>query len=312
MIPFAAIAAFFVSFEIPAKIGFFFGSTSIQTAMTYLYPAHPCYWPNLLAGIVFLATLPLASLRAENHDWQSAIELAIHTHHYLYREYDELGGKLNQEKGRLPGLSLAWQLSDAQWQWLVGGQVMAHQVDYQGQTNLGNWFVSLTDERMHSFYSAVYRTVSPALKVGAAVKWFEWDRQIRPRGSILGLNEVYNWQQLELGMTYQLYAQGTWQCWFEGRVTRTIKPTVKVDLTRNRLGIVKLTMSGARGYAARLATRYRVAPKLHLTARVEYQTWSFAASALTEAAGRTIPVRVQEPESESALTSLSIGVAYLF
>ncbi|PID42281.1 MAG: hypothetical protein CSB48_10870 [Proteobacteria bacterium] len=253
-----------------------------------------------------------ASPGAEGKGRESSVRLNVQVHHYLYREYDDSGDKLNQEKGNLPGLDLVYRSGNADWKWRLGWQIMSKDIDYQGKTNLGNRFTTLTDERIDSFYAEAEWTLLPSLSAIAALKRVEWDRQIRARGAILGLNEVYNWHQVELGVEYQVFSRGAWQWLIEGRVIRIVRPTVKIDLTRSRLGSPRLIMQDKNGYSAGLAMRYQASPTVHLTSRLNCRYWSFGASDLTEVGDRIIPVRIQEPKSRSALTSSSVGIDYLF
>ncbi len=270
---------------------------------------------GLMAGLV---TMPVCATPAEVAP-KGQFTAAFESWQFLYREYDANGRRLNQEKGHLPGVKLAWRTSsrwDAGWEFAY--QVVDETVDYAGRTNLGNPLFTVTKERIHSFATRWQYPVEqlpaswPTVSWIIEGSWHEWRRQIQPLGRISGLDERYRWHQAGTGLAVGLWESGATTLRWEALLTRTIQPELTVDFTARREGFPKLKMKDRNGGIVKLTGTYAFTSNVHALASVAWHEWAFGESPIREVGGSLAPPRIREPESETQVLVANLGVQVAF
>lgn len=256
-------------------------------------------------------TPPLKNVTVEKYE----LQITSAYQHFFYREYASDSEKLNEERGWMPSVALK-----ASYQWheniLIGATAewAGDSVDYRGQTNLGSVFNTQTEERFHQyalFLSKIFFYDRPLIWK-SSLAWREWERDIQSRGIVKGLYEVYRWGEVRTGLLWQYGNYGAWTHDAGLNLSYTLDPEIKVDLRPNGFNKVTMGLRDKLGWGAGFTSSYRFSERYALLAAVSYEYWRFGASDTAIVSGSFSNARVREPESESGLWKLGLGLQAIF
>ena len=175
--------------------------------------------------LTYLLTLPANS---QAMDLRFAAELM----RFDYAETDASGNIIDQETGFLPGITVAAQQPYRAIDNVFEFSVYGGEVDYDGQTNLGQPHQTTTEE---SIYRLLYKlSWSPEDSGGAfygKAYWQQWDRDIQDNQGVSGLFERYQWWTVEAGVQVPLIKDEKRNLLLELGMMTTFNGTITVDLT---------------------------------------------------------------------------------
>lgn len=145
-----------------------------------------------------LAVLVVASLLCPlGHaaDTQGALKLHVGASvlRFDLREYADTGEQLVRELGVLPGVLGGVGQSVGRWRWSAELSYYAGSVQYDGQTQSGASFDTKTDTTLTKIRARALRQLDPEgrFAAGLGLGYRQWQRQIRGRGKVSGLEERF-------------------------------------------------------------------------------------------------------------------------
>lgn len=139
-------------------------------------------------------TGPLAQA-ADSADAPGALDLHLGASvlRFDFRELADSGEQLVREQGVLPGVVGGVGQTIGRWRWSAELSHYAGSVQYDGQTQSGATFETKTDTTLTKLRARILRLVDPEgrFAVGLGAGYRQWQRQIRGRGRVSGLDERF-------------------------------------------------------------------------------------------------------------------------
>lgn len=237
---------------------------------------------------------------------------------FRYKEYEDGGRLLDGEDGFIPGLLLGVSESDGDW--VYKGKFLYHagNVLYQGQTNTGIPIATRTDEKIidATFLAERWHRDGDDQKRYAwygGLGYRHWFRDIRSTSTsggmpVSGLTEIYQWWYGLVGAKRVLSEAGKSQWQVDLRLTRTVRPTIHIELPNYDNATLDL---GAR-YGTRLSLPWRYELEKASVFFVEpyMESWSIGRSPTTPLSSNGVPVTtIYEPRSEGRNTGIILGIS---
>lgn len=233
------------------------------------------------------------------------LSLSVLNQYFYFQEFSQEGTVLDTESGWLQGLKLDTSFAlhntgilSADVSFLNG------RVDYDGLTQSLNKHHTKTDELiLESNLMYIQPDVYSGYSIGVLIGATRWERDIQPANNVLGLHEVYSWNNLGLVQTIE-----TSNIEIRLALQYLLNGDLEVDLTEVNKGKVNVPLPTGR--AADLTASYRLAASeqlsffCELTSRWRY----FPRSQLKSIPGGAI----NEPENELFQAGLNFKVSYLF
>ena len=138
------------------------------------------------------ALLPSAPVFAQ---WQVSADAGVR---YVRNTESGLDGKqMVREEGWLPGLGLALGYTAGDWRIGMAGEIYSNDITYDGQLQSGAHFSSNTDTTQGRIRLELGRQVTESLQLIAGVEYDGWQRDIRGRANVAGMQEQYtSWRLL--------------------------------------------------------------------------------------------------------------------
>ncbi|HIB76374.1 MAG TPA: hypothetical protein EYO58_01895 [Flavobacteriales bacterium] len=171
-----------------------------------------------------------SSVIADDGVWQTSLGLDLRN--LAYREFADNGELLDREDGLLSGVVLGVTYASSKWEVSSHLSVDIGEVNYRGETNLGDKHRTDTDERFIELGVMVRRsTLASQMKFHpyAGLSYQRWSRKIKSTPSVLGLNEEYAWWTGFVGAQYLVSKQPMGSLLIDGRVFYTVSPQVRVE-----------------------------------------------------------------------------------
>ena len=236
-----------------------------------------------------------------------------------YREYQEDGDRLLQEKGGLTGWYAQGGLRTDALELELQLQKISGKVDYRGHTNLGLPLLTDTDETLEtlrlsgalSLFEFGALQFRHQLQGYLAGQYREWHRDILPTRSVSGLVEDYAWSELYVGGRWSAI-DGPLRMGFTLAASKVLNPRIEVELNFAGVDTILLEMKGGYGALAEFSTEYALSDAVVLHGVVAWQHWEFDTSAWKSFESERGPLRIREPESHSALLMLQTGLSWRF
>lgn len=263
----------------------------------------------------FFICISLATGAGHAADGRFSIEAVTGMRHFSFKEYSPAGSQLVKESGWLPGAQLTAITSKNRWRAGLSARFYKGDIDYDGQTQSGAPFTGNTDEQILQLDSAlayeIYRhpTFKTALvgKMSVGVRY--WDRDIKGRNNILGLNEDYRWYNAAVGFVIEHPVKSALLT-FNAQLTRTINPEVDIDFESD-FDDITLDLQDRYGASFLAAYKKPLTRELAFIARAGVSYWSFGRSDTdTLTAGSTPVGTVFQPKGEAREIDGLIGLNY--
>jgi len=149
----------------------------------------------LLVGASLLGPLAQAADTVDAADAQRALDLHLGASvlRFDFRELADSGEQLVRERGVLPGVLGGVGQTLGRWRWSAELSYYAGSVQYDGRTQSGANFETRTDTTLAKIRARALRLLDAEgrFAAGFGLGYRQWQRQIRGRGSVSGLDERF-------------------------------------------------------------------------------------------------------------------------
>jgi len=231
-----------------------------------------------------LAVLVGASLLgplAQAADTQGALDLHLGASvmRFDFREYADSGEQLVRELGVLPGVVGGVGQTIGRWRWSAELSYYAGSVQYEGQTQLGATFDTRTDAALTTIRARALRMLDPEgrFAAGLGMGYRQWQRQIRGRGKVGGLNERFVAGDVSADARLSVLRSDTTTVDIDLLAAWPLRPQVKIDfggLFDTRTLLLGQRLAGRVSMPASWAT----GPGSRLTVEPGFEAWGFGRS----------------------------------
>jgi len=270
--------------------------------------------PHFLSVLLFALCTGLAHA-------QTTLVVAPSHLFFNYTEFDTNNKQLNNERGGIPGLQLSLNTNISE---RVSASLHAthfeNDVSYTGLTNKGEQHSTRTDEKITSHGAQLNIRIAKNNHVQLdnflALRQNEWQRDIRPRGNIAGLFEVYDWLETAIGLRLTIEHSPSLSWVVEASRLHTglfeqHPPTIYIDLSQNGGTNTTLNIGPEYGSRISLAINKQLLPKLSLGIKSYYESWDFGRSNTVITYVGTVQVAVTEPRSETRNHGFQLNISYM-
>jgi hypothetical protein len=150
---------------------------------------------RVLAVLVGASLLGPLAQAADAAGAQGALDLHLGASvlRFDFRELADSGEQLVRELGVLPGVIGGVGQTLGRWRWSAELSYYAGSVQYDGQTQSGATFDTKTDATLTKIRARALRLLDPEgrFAAGLGLGYRQWQRQIRGRGKVSGLDERF-------------------------------------------------------------------------------------------------------------------------
>jgi hypothetical protein len=243
---------------------------------------------------------------------QTGFSVQPYLHHFSYKEFSDSGRLLDREDGYLPGLLLSVARDVGAWQAGLSAKYMRGKVDYNGQTQTGAPHTTQTEETMQAVTLRVARRFMPeanAMKIYAAWTYHQWERDILSKNNVLGLFEVYRWQELALGWQLFFIENHSHTLAFDMSFLRVADPQMTLDLG---YGESKFQLGEENGGRVSIFWDKQWRPEQRLGAQLYLEYWRFGASKPVGVNFGSSIISFIEPDSKTQSVGMRVVYAYQF
>ena len=236
--------------------------------------------------------------------------------YFDYVETTSNGTFLDGETGLVAGLSgqLEYQFS-SQISGILHGGIYSGEVDYDGHASPSGTPVQTRTEANFFNIGAVglFPIEGAALKTNFSIGYQlnRWERDIQSTvspviGYVSGLYEIYEWEELSMGMEIHLNERYSQQWSFYGGIVQTQDPRIKIDLESSGDGKPELNMGSDLGYEFSAQWMTQAKGSWYTGWKMSYKRWRFGKSnSLPISGSRTIV----EPDSKTEIFMLELVIA---
>jgi len=260
-------------------------------------------------GALLFASLTICVGDTQAGEQSFRAEAGVSVLRFNYQEFDGAGSLLDTERGGIPGLSLnlEWRKMD----WTVEGATSYHfgKVIYDGQTNYGAPYSTLTNERTSDttlragmWFGTSYR-VMPFVGIG----YRRWDRDILP-ASLGGLFESYQWPYLWIGTKVSLTKNAATNHVLDIGLIRPIKPEMWIDFKGAFNASPHVYPESRTGLRCTLTSNLMITKNLNLILEPFYEYWALGKSPVVT----QNTISVYEPASKTNNVGVNIRIGRNF
>lgn len=232
-----------------------------------------------------LAVLVGASLLgplAQGADTQGALHLHIGVSVLRadFRELADNGQRLVRERGTLPGVVGGAAQTLGHWSWSAELSYYSGALDYDGQTQSGASFETMSDATVAGIRLRALRMLDHEGRfwAGLGLGYGQWQRHIRGRGKVNGLDERFTAADVSAEARLSLLRSQEVQANVDLRLAWPWRPEVRVDF--GGLYDTQSLQLGPR-LAARVAVpvSFAAGPRSRLVVEPGLDAWAFGRSA---------------------------------
>lgn len=233
-------------------------------------------------------------------------------YHFQYREFSPSNLLLDQEKGAIPGLKLTYSH-------LIQSQVIRSHVSlYSGSVD----YTQLPDSSAPHQTDTNEQLINLGLKLipqdsedvlfkpFIGFQYWQWDREIETRNGVQGLDEVYRWFELELGIKLESEPGPGAGYWLDISVLSVVKPVMTLEIYPTN---VKFDLGSGSGYRIRAGKSWVLNQRLFGSVSLFTEYWEFGRSKMyyvEDYFGQSS--YLTEPRSESLHSGIEISFNYRF
>lgn len=269
-----------------------------------------CVIPLVLALHAVSATA--ANPEAVSTNLQTGIALQD----FGYKEFDDQNTLLDREDGWIPGISGAFSRQTDKYSLDISFTYLQGNVAYDGQTQSGAPHKTNTNEQIIDtsislgFFDAIKLPKPSVLYFGLG--FHEWQRDILPTSTVLGLFETYHWYYGFIGGRIKLLSNEKLSLWLDGRLTRPINPTMTVCLSG--FDCADLSLGIKTNGRVSLPVHYQLHTNNKLIIEPYFESWDFGRSPDETLTINGMPTGsvIHEPRSETRNIGITISVSSQF
>jgi len=241
-----------------------------------------------------------------------SFDITPNVYYFNYEEFSQSNKSLNKEDGFLPGLKLRYTTLLDKHQFSAYTSLHYGTVDYRGQTQGGQPLNTRTDEKIiqlgFEFKSEQLDQIPASIIMG--IRHWEWDREIQGLENVIGLHELYTWNEASIGLHIQSEAKNNVHYWSNLSALYTISPDMEIFLPNSSL---TLNLEGRPGFRfnAGASWNHNTQQLIKLSFIAEY--WAFGRSNTVftnDFFGNA--AFLTEPRSESIHTGIELTYSYQF
>lgn len=255
-------------------------------------------------GIVYLClffVILICAFRSHAANYQASMTPVAS--YFDYKEFSDDSDVLNNEHGVLYGFNFLLGLSLLAEHYIqYEYSILSGRVKYDGFTQSFEEHETQTDERLSENELYYWHGLSH-YHFGLSVAYAKWDRYIRPKNNVLGLQETYSWKKISINQSYQIS-----DILLIGSVSRLIDAEVEVDLSEVNSGYLVVDMPD--GYEINLTSGYKknIVKGFSIITKAMFTWRYFERSGFSEVKGRAF----LEPENEVFISTLALEFLYEF
>lgn len=266
---------------------------------------------SLLIGLAFFQLFTVNAFAA-NKSASHNVSIGIALQDFGYKEFSDQNTLLDREDGWIPGISGAYSQQTDKYSLDIGFTYIKGNVVYDGQTQGGIPLKTKTNEQIID--TSISLGILDTLKlVKPSILYFgfgfrEWQRDILPTGTVLGLFETYHWHYGFIGGRVELLKKENLSLWLDGRFTRPINPIMRVCLSGFDCADLSLGINTSGRVS--LPIHYRLHPNNSIIIEPYFESWDFGRSPGKELTINGTPTGavILEPRSETRNIGISISV----
>ena len=148
-----------------------------------------------------------------------------------FREVADSGQRLVREQGVLPGVVGGVGQSRGRWQWSAEVSYYSGVVDYDGQTQSGASFETKSDASVAKIRARALHMLDPEGRfwVGLGLGYRQWQRHIRGRGQVSGLDERFTAADVSAEARLSLLRSQEVRADVDLRLAWPLRPQVRID-----------------------------------------------------------------------------------
>ena len=260
-----------------------------------------------------LALQPLSTIAATPNAGSTSLQIGIALQDFGYKEFDDQNKLLDREDGWIPGISGAYSQQTDKYSLDISFSYLQGEVIYDGQTQGGAPHKTHTNERIIDVsISLGFRDVIKNLP-NPSVLYFglgfrEWQRDILPTSTVLGLFETYSWHYGFIGGKVELFDKDKFTVWLDGRLMRPINPTMGICLSGFDCADLNLGVNTSGRVS--IPIHYQLYPNNSLIIEPYFESWDFGRSPGEELTINGTPTGavILEPRSETRNIGITISV----
>lgn len=267
----------------------------------------PYFYSIVAALFIALSVLPSATYA------QFSAGMGAHIQSFDYEEFDLNGHTLNHEKGDLPGLSIFLAYSRHGFTQTLSGEVYHSTIDYRGQTQLGMPHTTQTQTRLyHVAYRLAYPIYQEQLFIHGQANWDYWSRSIKSTALVLGLDEIYSWPSIDLGLNYIVAQTHSHSIALDASYSKVLSGNFEVNLSALGAGTQTLDLGSGKGFQSSLLYQYTLDKQTKAGIKLIYKQWDFARSRSQHITTPNSVFSFTEPRSDSKRLGLALTLSLLF
>jgi len=242
----------------------------------------------------------------------SSFEISPVIYYFDYEEFNTFDVTLDKEEGYLPGIKFKFSQPVNSNRLIIYTSLYDGTVDYTGGTQSGLKHTTRTNEQ---FFQLGFELVTKKIKPIPGqfifgIRHFHWDRDILDNNNILGLHEIYTWNELSIGLTFTTDILNDSYYWASITALHTFNANIEVFLENTSENLKIDNNPGFRIHAGKSWLQNK-----HVSYSVSIITeyWEFGRSNsifTDDFFGSS--VFLTEPRSESLHTGLEFSYAYHF
>ena len=215
--------------------------------------------------------LAFSSVHASTHNFVISPSLYV----FDYAEYDSSGQFLDGETGLLPGIHFAYQFEHEQFSIQAQYSQYAADIDYDGQTQTGIPHQTQTDTLLRFYNLTLYTAeMNQGPRVFLRYGSSYWDRNILAKASVIGLHEIYRWNEVATGFRFE-QASSPVNIWTEFSVLKIRHISMDVLLPSET---VSLKPGNHLGFRLEAGRYFPLSPRIQAGFSGFVEHWRFAAS----------------------------------
>lgn len=270
---------------------------------------------TLLTGFAFFQMLATNAFATEKPVTQH-INLGFALKDFGYKEFSDQNTLLDREDGWIPGISGAYSLKNDRYSLDIGLIYLNGNVVYDGQTQGGIPHKTKTNEQIIDttvslrFLDVIKLPNPSSLYIGLGFR--EWQRDILPTSTVLGLFETYHWYYGFFGGSIELIKKVKFTLRVDGRLARPINPVMNICFSN--FDCADLNLGSDIGGRISMPIHYHLHSNNKLIVEPYFETWNFGRSPDEELTTNGTPTGsfIHEPRSETRNMGINISVSYQF
>ena len=177
-----------------------------------------------------------------------SLKISPSVFYFDYEEFNTSGFSLNRETGFLPGLKLKLNTLHGNNELNYSLSFYNGNVDYNGSTQSGQAHTTTTDTQLFDI-GLSYQFTSLDNKPFFGFRHWRWNRDILDNNNVRGLHEIYNWNELNFGLTFETSTYQNLIVWAKPSLLYVFNPRMKILLPNSNLTLNMKDSAGARLHA---------------------------------------------------------------